>query len=179
MRYPTTACITHWSIHRQLCSHAASTWQPRVSPCSTTLLCCQHLSGAVATWVHVSNSAEELTTLWFTQVLQRSSIERIMPFLDPFKDVIVSVEQTRHRLLALSCLCPGASTLIGNLLHAADVSPALDSETSLAGRVWLKEYVQGAQATLQTCRAEAAVPLCMWWTDCQWVPHELHVYVVD
>ena len=49
----------------------------------------------------------------YVQVLQRSSLGLISPFLDPERDVIVSVEQTRHRLLALSCLCPGASTLIG------------------------------------------------------------------
>ena len=56
----------------------------------------------------------------YVQVLQRSSLGLISPFLDPDRDVIVSVEQTRHRLLALSCLCPGASTLIG-----AGRSPAL------------------------------------------------------
>ena len=49
----------------------------------------------------------------YIQVLQRSSLALIAPFLDPEQDVIVSAEQTRHRLLALSCLCPGASTLIG------------------------------------------------------------------
>ena len=49
----------------------------------------------------------------YIQVLQRNSLQLIAPFLDPEHDVIVSMEQTRHRLLALSCLCPGASTLIG------------------------------------------------------------------
>ena len=47
------------------------------------------------------------------QVLQRDSLRMLAPFLDPERDVLVSVEQMRHRLLALSCLCPGASTLIG------------------------------------------------------------------
>ena len=51
------------------------------------------------------------------QVLQRNSLQLIAPFLDPDHDVIVSMEQTRHRLLALSCLCPGASTLIGMHCH--------------------------------------------------------------
>ena len=50
----------------------------------------------------------------YIQVLQRNSLQLIAPFLDPEHDVIVSMEQTRHRLLALSCLCPGASTLIGD-----------------------------------------------------------------
>ena len=51
------------------------------------------------------------------QVLQKASMALIEPFLDPESDVIVSMEQTRHRLLALSCLCPGASTLIGTFLN--------------------------------------------------------------
>ena len=49
----------------------------------------------------------------YVQVLQRDSLRMLAPFLDPEQDVLVSVEQMRHRLLALSCLCPGASTLIG------------------------------------------------------------------
>ena len=49
----------------------------------------------------------------YVQVLQRASLQLISPFLDPARDVIISMEQTRHRLLALSCLCPGASTLLG------------------------------------------------------------------
>ena len=49
----------------------------------------------------------------YVQVLQRASLRMLQPFLDPDRDVLISVEQIRHRLLALSCLCPGASTLIG------------------------------------------------------------------
>lgn len=49
----------------------------------------------------------------YVQCLRASSLQLISPFLDPLRDVIVSVEQTRHRLLALSCMCPGASTLLG------------------------------------------------------------------
>lgn len=49
----------------------------------------------------------------YVQVLRRDSLRMLAPFLDPDRDVLVSVEQMRHRLLALSCLCPGASTLIG------------------------------------------------------------------
>jgi hypothetical protein len=37
----------------------------------------------------------------------------------------MSVELMRHRLLALSALCPGASTLLGNLLHTAQPSAEL------------------------------------------------------
>ena len=58
----------------------------------------------------------------YVQVLQRASLQLISPFLDPARDVIISMEQTRHRLLALSCLCPGASTLLG--AHAACREPS-------------------------------------------------------
>lgn len=59
----------------------------------------------------------------YVQVLQRRSLQAVRPFLDPSRDVLVSVEQTRHRLLALSALCPGASTLLANLLRRAAVPP--------------------------------------------------------
>jgi hypothetical protein len=52
-------------------------------------------------------------------VLRRSSVDVISPFLDPYLDVIMSVEGTRMRLLALSSLVPGASTLIANLLRSS------------------------------------------------------------
>jgi hypothetical protein len=55
----------------------------------------------------------------YVQVLRRSSVDVISPFLDPFLDVIMSVEGTRLRLLALSTLVPGASTLIANLLRSS------------------------------------------------------------
>ena len=55
----------------------------------------------------------------YVQVLQRASLRMLQPFLDPDRDVLISVEQIRHRLLALSCLCPGASTLIGARTHCA------------------------------------------------------------
>jgi hypothetical protein len=53
------------------------------------------------------------------QVLREGAARRVAPFLDPRRDVVVSVEQTRHRLLALGALCPGASTLVANLLRPA------------------------------------------------------------
>jgi hypothetical protein len=56
-------------------------------------------------------------------VLQLSSVSMIAPFLDPARDVITSLEQTRHRLLALNCLAPGASTLITNLLRCTGAAP--------------------------------------------------------
>ena len=64
----------------------------------------------------------------YIQVLQRNSLQLIAPFLDPDHDVIVSMEQTRHRLLALSCLCPGASTLIGRrvMITLLEIETRLD-----------------------------------------------------
>eukprot|EP00884_Botryococcus_braunii_P010005 jgi/Botrbrau1/19005/Bobra.0100s0039.1 len=77
----------------------------------------------------------------YVQVLLTSSRVMVQPFLDPDQDVVVSVEQTRHRLLALSCLCPGASTLIANLLRRSAV--ARTRKRTLAGRRWMRAYVNG------------------------------------
>ncbi|BDA48910.1 probable potassium channel subfamily T member 2 at N-terminal half [Coccomyxa sp. Obi] len=79
----------------------------------------------------------------YVQVLRRDSLRMLAPFLDPDRDVLVSVEQMRHRLLALSCLCPGASTLIANLLRRASVlAPEVQPRTA-AGRRWLRAYLNG------------------------------------
>lgn len=47
------------------------------------------------------------------------------------------------RLLALSAVCPGASTLIGNLLKSSAVRPLQSQQRTLAGREWLRAYVNG------------------------------------
>ena len=57
----------------------------------------------------------------YVQVLQKSSLALISPFLDMQQDVLLSIEHTRLRLLALSCICPGASTLLANLLRSTSV----------------------------------------------------------
>ena len=77
------------------------------------------------------------------QVLRSSSIARVMPFLDGHNDVIISLESIRHRLLVLSCLCPGASVLLGNLLRISHVSDFKSQLSTLAGREWLRSYVNG------------------------------------
>jgi hypothetical protein len=59
------------------------------------------------------------TTPLRVQVLREGAARRVAPFLDPRRDVVVSVEHTRLRLLALAALCPGASTLVANLLRPA------------------------------------------------------------
>lgn len=46
-------------------------------------------------------------------------------------------------LLALSAVCPGASTLIGNLLKSSAVRPLESMQRTLAGRQWLRAYVNG------------------------------------
>ena len=66
-----------------------------------------------------------------------------MPFLDGNNDVIISLESIRHRLLVLSCLCPGASVLLGNLLRISHVSDFKSQLSTLAGREWLRSYVNG------------------------------------
>jgi voltage-gated potassium channel Kch len=87
----------------------------------------------------------------YVQTVRQKTVSRISPFLDPEQDVIVSMEQTRLRLLALSAVCPGASTLIGNLLKSSNVRPEEAREPMLAGRRWLRAYVDGC--AYQFCEA--------------------------
>lgn len=87
----------------------------------------------------------------FVQTMKQSTVEQIKPFLDPDQDVAVSMEETRFRLMALSASCPGASTLIGNLIRSSTVRPEDARQDTLAGRKWLRQYVDGCEATL--CRA--------------------------
>jgi hypothetical protein len=55
------------------------------------------------------------------------------------------------RLLALSAVCPGASTLIGNLLKSAAVRPLEGQQRTLAGREWLRRYVNGCAFQVGCC----------------------------
>lgn len=97
----------------------------------------------------------------FVQVLQRSSIARVAPFLDGQRDVLLCVEQVRHRLLALACICPGAATLLGNLLRGSalgswqwgstDPAAPWRPPRKLANRRWLRQYVEGCRFELFTC----------------------------
>jgi len=86
----------------------------------------------------------------FVQTLKQATLQQIMPFLDPGQDVAVSTEETRFRLLALSACCPGASTLIGNLIRSSSVRPREARDEYLADRKWLRQYVDGCEATLCT-----------------------------
>ena len=87
----------------------------------------------------------------YVQTVRKKMVDRIAPFLDPGQDVIVSMEQIRLRLLALSAVCPGASTLIGNLLKSSNVKPPEARDETLAGRKWLRAYVDGC--AFQLCEA--------------------------
>lgn len=87
----------------------------------------------------------------FVQTMKQSTVDQIRPFIDPDQDVAVSMEETRFRLLALSATCPGASTLIGNLIRSSTVRPREARQETLAGRRWLRQYVDGCEATL--CKA--------------------------
>ncbi|GMH45490.1 hypothetical protein BSKO_13447 [Bryopsis sp. KO-2023] len=77
----------------------------------------------------------------FVQVLKSASVPQISQFLDPVQDIIISLEQVRHRLLVLSCLCPGAATLLGNLLRIAKLSEVKSKEETILGRKWRRAYV--------------------------------------
>ena len=82
----------------------------------------------------------------FVQTVKQSSVSQIAPFLDPGRDVMISVEAARFRLLALSTVCPGAGTLLGNLLRSSNVLPDRENQEAdakLAGRRWFREYVNG------------------------------------
>eukprot|EP00210_Caulerpa_lentillifera_P002585 g2479.t1 len=79
----------------------------------------------------------------YVQVLRSATISRITPFLDSSQDIIISLESIRHHLLVLSCLCPGAPVLLGNLLRISHVSDLKSNLTALAGREWLRSYVNG------------------------------------
>ncbi|KAK9826205.1 hypothetical protein WJX81_007538 [Elliptochloris bilobata] len=104
----------------------------------------------------------------YVQVLQRSSLSLISPFLDPERDVIVSVEQTRHRLLALSCLCPGASTLIANLLRRAAIS-ATEKRHTAAGRRWLRNYLNGCAFKIFEAPLPAHLAGLPFTAACEWM----------
>lgn len=65
----------------------------------------------------------------FVNVLYKRSAERIAPFLHPQRDVCVSLEQARHRLLALSSLFPG---LYVNILVYFSITYFLSSVISKA-----------------------------------------------
>ncbi|RMZ57560.1 hypothetical protein APUTEX25_001760, partial [Auxenochlorella protothecoides] len=79
----------------------------------------------------------------YVQTLRQSTVTQIRPFLDPSQDIVVSLEQTRYRLLALSAVCPGATTLLGNLLRSSDVQPLSVLENKPAPRRWLRSYIDG------------------------------------
>ena len=63
-----------------------------------------------------------------------------------------SLLKTRHRLLALSCLCPGASTLVANLLRRAAVSPVEARRRTAGGRRWLRAYLNGCAHKVHIAR---------------------------
>ena len=92
----------------------------------------------------------------YVQTLSTASLAAVRPFLDGERDVAVSVEQTRHRLLALSALCPGASTLIANLLRRSDVDAAAARRARTAGgRRWLRAYITGCAHKVHAARMGA------------------------
>jgi hypothetical protein len=65
----------------------------------------------------------------FVQTITKEAMEQIRPFLDPQRDTIVSSEQLRYFLMGIAALCPGAATLVGNLLRST-----IGSDTERLGR---------------------------------------------
>ena len=90
----------------------------------------------------------------FVQTLRQSTVRQVAPFLDLGQDVIVSTEETRFRMLALSAVCPGASTLIGNLMRSSDVLPKDAQDSTLAGRKWMRQYVNGTEYSFCTAAVQ-------------------------
>lgn len=90
----------------------------------------------------------------FVQTLKQSTVRQVAPFLDLGQDVIVSTEETRFRMLALSAVCPGASTLIGNLMRSSAVLPREAQDSTLAGRRWLRQYVNGTEFSFCTAAVQ-------------------------
>lgn len=70
----------------------------------------------------------------FVQTLSKEAMVQIKPFLDPAKDMVISLEDVRFSLLAISVVCPGASTLIGNILRSTvPPRPTFLSQDTMAG----------------------------------------------
>lgn len=50
----------------------------------------------------------------FVQVHTAQMRQELQPYLDPRRDSVIALQETRSRLLAVSCFVPGASTFIGS-----------------------------------------------------------------
>eukprot|EP00192_Tetraselmis_astigmatica_P006581 CAMPEP_0117686318 /NCGR_PEP_ID=MMETSP0804-20121206/22361_1 /TAXON_ID=1074897 /ORGANISM="Tetraselmis astigmatica, Strain CCMP880" /LENGTH=754 /DNA_ID=CAMNT_0005497953 /DNA_START=92 /DNA_END=2358 /DNA_ORIENTATION=+ len=79
----------------------------------------------------------------YVQAIKEDAIARVAPFLDVERDVVVSIEKFKFSNLALSTICPGASTLLGNLLRRAEISPESAKQPTIGRRQWLREYANG------------------------------------
>jgi len=86
----------------------------------------------------------------FVQVLTDRALRRVRPFLDLSQDTIVCVNNTRAGLIAISCLCPGASTLLANLFRSQDPTR---SEADVDPESWEALYCNGARQQIFSNRS--------------------------
>jgi len=86
----------------------------------------------------------------FVQVLTDRAMRRVRPFLDLSQDTIVCVNNTRAGLIAISCLCPGASTLLANLLRSQDPTR---SDADIDPISWEALYCDGARQQIFSNRS--------------------------
>ncbi|CAG9460583.1 unnamed protein product [Pedinophyceae sp. YPF-701] len=90
----------------------------------------------------------------FVQTMEQRTCDQIRQFLDPERDTAVSFQELRFILLSLTTLCPGASTLLGNLCRSNEPSNPLHKVKQRSGRLsglrWLREYADGAKQRLLT-----------------------------
>ena len=84
------------------------------------------------------------------QTISKTAAHQIAPFLDSRRDSVISLEDVRFSLLAFSVVCPGASTLLGNMLRST-VPPRrqLFQSDTMAGMQWLRQYVDGSNHKLR------------------------------
>eukprot|EP00854_Cymbomonas_tetramitiformis_P003019 gene3019-3839_t len=84
----------------------------------------------------------------FVQVLKPSSRRALEPLLTPYRDGCMSLFEIESHFLALSTLCPGGSTLIGNLVRSVTPVGDLIRNRSMPQKnepstSWLAEYAEG------------------------------------
>lgn len=86
----------------------------------------------------------------FVQTISKAAAAQIAPFLDRSRDAVLSLEDVRFSLLAFSTVCPGASTLLGNMLRSGSgAAPGALHGDKMAGMRWLRQYVQGSAHRLR------------------------------
>jgi hypothetical protein len=128
----------------------------RGSPLSTVDLNKAKLHDASAVFVLTSQFSQEVMTADATAVLMVKAIKSVCPWVVVYCQLIspqntihswaqwdsmVCIEQLKMGLLAKSCLCPGFSTLIANLISSSSDYDL--SSLPKRDRKWSREYMGG------------------------------------